>query len=88
MVAAKLAEFDKTRGFFISLSQLEAFLAGHWFATCNSTVTFEVDTKKIDIDAYINGVSPVHRVNCHFIWIGVLADHSPRKIEKQKCSDG
>ena len=80
MVAAKLAEFNKTRGFFISLSRLEAFLAGHWFATCNSTVTFEVDTKKIDIDAYINGVSVERRVTSHFIRIGVLAPHSPRKI--------
>jgi hypothetical protein len=29
MVAAKLAEFHKTRGFF----KLKAFLAGHWFTT-------------------------------------------------------
>ena len=43
MVAAKLAEFNKTRGFFISLRRLEDFLAGHWFATCNSTVQFDVD---------------------------------------------
>jgi hypothetical protein len=35
MVAAKLADFHKTRGFFISLCQMKAFLAGHWFATYN-----------------------------------------------------
>jgi hypothetical protein len=56
MVAAKLAEFHKTLGFFINLCRLKAFLAGHWFTT-NSTVTFEVDTKKIDLNAYTNGVS-------------------------------
>jgi hypothetical protein len=56
MVAAKLAEFHKTRGFFNKLCRLKAFLAGHWFTT-NSTVTFEVDTKKIDLNAYTNGVS-------------------------------
>ena len=33
MVAAKLAEFHKTRGFFINLCRLKAFLAGHWFTT-------------------------------------------------------
>ena len=54
VVAAKLAEFNKTRGFFISLSRLEAFLAGHWFATSNSIVQFDVDTKKIDLNASMN----------------------------------
>ena len=47
MVAAKLAEHNKKWGFVINVCQLKAFLSGHWFTT-NSTVTFEVDTKKMD----------------------------------------
>ena len=50
--------------------------------------TFEVDAKKLDLNAFINGVSPKHREKCHFIRIGVLYANSPREIELQKDSDG
>ena len=87
MVAAKLAEHHKNWGFVINECQLKAFLSSHWFTT-NSTVTFEVDTKKMDLNACINGVSAECRVKCHFLRIGILANHSPRKVEMQKYSDG
>jgi len=51
-------------------------------------MTFEVDVKKIDLNAFIQGESAKHRENVHFIWIGVLTANSPRKIEMQKDSDG
>ncbi len=60
----------------------------HWFATTNCLGTVEVDTKKLDLNACINGVSPKHREQVYFIRIGVLTVHSPRKIEMQKDSDG
>ena len=56
--------------------------------TTNCTGTFEVDAKKLDIHACINGVSPKHRVKVHVIRIGIINDYSPRKIEMQKYSDG
>ena len=78
LVAAKLAVFNKTLGFIFKLTNLNAFLTGHRFCTSNDTVSFEVATSKMDYNAFINGTTPTKdRVNCHFIWIGVLADHSP-----------
>jgi hypothetical protein len=50
--------------------------------------TFEIDSKTIDLNLFINGVSPVHRVMRQIIRIGIINDYSPRKIEMQKDSDG
>jgi hypothetical protein len=59
-------------------------LEGHHFITSNSIGSFEVDTKKIDLHAFIHGTKPTKdRVNIHMIRIGVLDDKSPRKIEMQ-----
>ncbi len=49
---------------------------------------FEVDTKNVDLNAFIQGESPKHKESAYFIWIGVLYDNSPRKNEMQKDSDG
>jgi hypothetical protein len=43
--------------------------------------TFEVDTKKIDLNAFINGTPKIDKKNYHFIRIGVLNSFSPRKVE-------
>jgi len=64
------------------------FLKGHHFYTSKGTGSFEVDTKKLDINACILGVSAIHRVKVHVIQIGVSTDLSPKKIEMQKYSDG
>ena len=50
--------------------------------------TVDIDTKKLDINACINGVSPKHREQVYFIRIGIINDYSPRKMEMQKYSDG
>ena len=63
------------------------FLEGHHFYSSKSTGSFEVDTKKLDINACILGVSTKHRVKVHVIQIGVSTDLSPKKIEMQKYSD-
>jgi hypothetical protein len=50
--------------------------------------TVEIDAKKLDINACINGLPPKHRELVYFIRIGVNTDLSPKKIEMQKYSDG
>jgi hypothetical protein len=75
-------------GFSIKKLKWKLFFEGHLFATTNCMGTFEVDVKKLDLNACINGVSPKHTVNSHFIRIGVLHLNSPRNIEMQKDSQG
>jgi hypothetical protein len=55
--------------------------------TTNCTGMFEVDLKKVDLDAFMTGMSPKHRVKSHFIRIGILNLNPPRKIEMQKDND-
>jgi len=50
--------------------------------------TFEIDSKTIDLNSFINGVSPVHRIRIQFIQISIINDYTPRKIETQKDCDG
>jgi len=66
------------------------FLEGYLFSTinCDCDYTFEVDRKKMYIDAFIQGESSNKRKNIAFIRIGVLHAKTPRKIEMQKDSDG
>jgi hypothetical protein len=88
LVAAHLAHFHTKWGFSIKKWKWKLFFEGHLFATTNCTGMFEADVKKLDLNACINGVSTKHRVNCHFIRIGVLHLNSPRNIEMQKDSQG
>jgi len=60
------------------------FLERHRFTTINCDCTFEVDLKKVDLNAFIEGESAKHREKVNFIWIGVLKASSHRKIEMQK----
>ena len=68
----------------------KVFLEGYLFSTinCDCNGTFEIDRKKLDIDAFIQGDSSNKRKDIAFIRIGVLHAKSPRKIEMQKDSDG
>ncbi len=76
-------------GFTIKILQWEKFLEGHHFITSNSIGTFKVDTKKMDHHAFVNGAKPTKdRVKIDMIRIGVLDDHSHRKIETLNDSDG
>jgi hypothetical protein len=84
LVAADLAHIDKRWGFSIKMMKWRLFLEGHRFTTINCDGTFEVDLKKVDLNAFIQGESAKHRENVHFIRIGVLHAKSPRKIEMQK----
>ncbi len=60
------------------------FVEGRGFSSRHCMGTFEIDSKTNDLNSFINGVSPVHRVMRPFIWIGIINDYSPRKIEMQK----
>jgi len=60
------------------------FLEGHRFTTINCDGTFEVDVKKVDLNAFIQGESAKHRENVHFTRIGVIKASSHRKFEMQK----
>jgi len=51
--------------------------------------TMEVSSKKLDLNAYVNGTKPTeNREQCHFIRIGILHHNSPRKIEEQMGQNG
>ena len=88
LVAADLALFHKRYGFSIKPMKWKVFLEGHRFTTINCDRTFEVDEKKVDLNALMKGKPPKHRMKVNFIRIGVLHANSPRKIEMQKDSDG
>jgi hypothetical protein len=76
-------------GFSIKMMKWRLFLEGHRFTTINCDGTFEVDVKKVDLNALNEGKSAKHRrEKVNFIRIGVLHAKSPRKIEMQKDSDG
>ena len=68
-------------------STVTMFIEGHHFYTSKGTGLFEVDTKKLDINACILGVSAKHMVKVHVIQIGVSTDLSPKTIEMQKDCD-
>jgi hypothetical protein len=78
----------KKWGFSIKKLKWKLFIEGHQFTANYCTATLEVEFKKLDLDTFINGVSPKHRMQSHFIRIGILNAQSPRKIERQKYSDG
>jgi hypothetical protein len=84
LVAADLAHFHKRWGFSIKMTKLKLFLEGHGFTTINCDGTFEVEVKKIDLNAFIQGESAKHRESLYFIRIGVPKASSHRKNEMQK----
>ncbi len=88
LVAANLAQFHPKWGFTMKIVQWKWFLEGHWFTTSNGRGTFEVDTKKLDLTAFINGTPKICKEQCHFIQIGIINNYSTRKIEMQKDCDG
>jgi hypothetical protein len=90
LMALDLARIDKRWGFSILVMKWKVFLEGYLFSTinCDCDGTFEVDRKKMDIDAFIQGESANKRKDIAFIRIGVLHTKSPRKNEMQKDSDG
>jgi hypothetical protein len=67
LAAANLAHYHPKWGFTILVNRWKIFLKGHHFNTSNGTGSFEVDTKKLDVNACILGTSAKHRVKVHVI---------------------
>ena len=86
LMALDLARMDKRWGFSIKVMKWKVFLEGYLFSTikCDCDGAFEVDRKKMDIDAFIQGESSNKRKDTAFIWIGVLHAKSPRKLRCRK----
>jgi hypothetical protein len=83
IVAANLAHSRKRWGFAIKMMKWKDFLKGDWFTTINCNGKFEVDQKKVNLNAFTKE-SPKNRETLSFILIGVLNASSTRKIEMQK----
>jgi hypothetical protein len=83
LAAANLAHYHPTWGFTVLVDRWKNFLEGHHFNTSKGMGSFEVDTKKLDVNAFILGTSAKHRVKVHVIRIGIVNEYSPRKIEMQ-----
>jgi hypothetical protein len=64
--------------------KLKLVLKEHHFMTINCDGTFEVDKKKVDLNAFITGMPKIHKERVYFIRIGVLKASSHRKVEMQK----
>ncbi len=58
LVAANLAQFHPKWGFSIKILKWKLFLEGHQFLTINCMGTMEVSSKKLDLNAYVNGTKP------------------------------
>jgi hypothetical protein len=81
LAAANLAHHHPKWGFAIFVDRWKMFLDGHHFYSSNGTGSFEVDTKRLDIDAFILGTSAKHRVRVHVIQFGVSTDCRPLLLE-------
>jgi hypothetical protein len=88
LMALDLASIHKQWGFSIKVMKWKVFIEGYLFSTINCDGTFEVETKKMNMHAFIQEESPKKRKDITIIRIGILHANSPRKIEMQKDSDG
>jgi hypothetical protein len=55
LAAANLAHYHPKWGFTILVDRWKMFLDGHHFCSSNGIGSFEVDTKRLDFDAFILG---------------------------------
>jgi len=70
LAAANLAHYHPKWGFTILVGRWKMFLDGHYFYSSNHTDSFEVDTKRLDFDAFILGSSAKQKGegSCHSNW--------------------
>jgi len=75
-------------GFAMKPTTWSKFLGGHWFASDDCEI--KLDSKKIDLDAYIDGTPPsrLKRKKFYIVRIGNKTERSPNKIEEQMGQDG
>jgi len=91
LISANLAHHAKS-GFTIKPNEWRRFLLGHHFTIAEgiNECKIEIDKKRIDFDALMNGLPPTQNNRCwaYVIRIGVLSKTSPTKIELQKNQNG
>jgi hypothetical protein len=87
LVIAGLASYTRF-GFKIKPTAWRKFLSGHRFAVDDCVI--ELEQKKIDIDAIINGTAPSRstRGGFYVVRIGIKTEESPNRIEDQRGRDG
>jgi len=87
LVIAGLASYTRL-GFKIKPTAWRKFLGGHRFAVDDCII--ELEQKKIDIDAIINGTAPSHstRGGFYIIRIGIKTEELPNRIGDQRGRDG
>jgi hypothetical protein len=72
--AANLAHNHLKWDFTILVDRLKIFLLGHRFYKSDGMGSFEVVTKKVDLNACMLRMIPKHRVMVHVICIGQSTD--------------
>jgi hypothetical protein len=72
LVATDLTHFHKIWGFSIKIMKWKLFLEGHRFTAINCDGTFEVDTKMLDLNAFIEGTPTINKERLYFLRIGIL----------------
>jgi hypothetical protein len=87
LVITGLASYTQF-GFKIKPMAWRKFLGGHRFAVDDCVI--ELEQKKIDIDAIINGTALSHsnRGGFYVTKIGIKTEESPNRIEDQRGRDG
>jgi hypothetical protein len=86
-IVASLAHYTRF-GLAMKPTAWIKFLGGHRFASDDREI--EIDIKKIDLDAYIDGTPPsrLKQKKLYVIRIGNKTERSPNKIEEQMGQDG
>ena len=87
LIVAGLASYTRF-GFQIKADAWRKFLGGRLFVADDCPI--ELDIKKIDLDAYIDGttLSRLKRKKFYVVRIGNKTERSPNKIEEQMGQDG
>ena len=87
LVVAGLVHYTRF-DFVMKPTAWSKFLGGHWFASDDCEI--KLDSKKIDLDAYIDGTPPsrLKRKKFYVVRIGNKTERSPNKIEEQMGQDG
>jgi hypothetical protein len=82
LIVAGLASYTRF-GFQIKANAWRKFLGGRWFVIDNCPI--ELEQKKIDLDAFINGAMPSRekRRKFYVVRIGNESEQSPNKIEEK-----
>ena len=78
LMALDLARMDKRWGFSIIVMKWKVFLEGYLFSTINCDGAFEVDTKKMDIDALIRGEG-IEKISQRSPWQQLLSHQKKRQ---------